>query len=718
MSTDLLKAQANERVDLVDFDFLANECLQDIVNEPNSGFLTNPLGQRAWIIDGFGIDCPAGKQLRVTRGRAILSTRQAGQVKYGYVTTLGDASKIVDLASYSPGTYNVYIRFEYVDGDSSSRVFWNPAGGGGEFATTVSTRIKANWSIRVEAASPGGEWLKIGEVDQATLASPTTGITDKRPLYFEGSVHNSYQSGWSSDGGGGANDRNADRQAYGVKDLQAFTAAMRQCMEDIKGRGLRRWWDRDIGGLNVGFDADPVEDRIALADADFNLKWVDPYCYLNFDETDGDYFRYQRDISEFAWAVGGSFEAKLKTSGLCVANGLIVGNVTGTPTDNEIYAEGDIQSGSGRFKHDADDYFDITNGGPQDWVIGGNTEMRLSANGLAVHNGIYVGNYTGAPTDNDIYAEGSIECGTTIDAGGDATFGTITMTGFSVDADGDMIAKSLSCGAGAIDCGSLDVSGGGITNAGSIGGAVNISATGWLTGASLNLGSGTGQLDCGFINSTGDIRTTQGLRIGSGSTNPAAGMGIFSGGLAVGYDAAPAADEVRIGDATFSLKFNGGNPRIEGESGLHLQFNRAADTIDLLAGGSTWTFDADKITIPDSSYKTSSLLTSYLCRRNSVRTLVRCSSSGTIRTTSDFGVESVTSPGTGQYDIDATGIGKDDYSVSGCSCQATTTNLQRGCWCTDVNIGTFDAGFRVTIWSYSLSNNVNQEFAFWHIGAS
>ena len=190
------------------------------------------------------------------------------------------------MSAYSPGTYGIYLRFEYVDGDTESRIFWNPDGTGSEFAQAIATRQLANWSIRAEASNPGSEWLKIGEVDQATLAPAVTGITDQRPMYFEGEVHNSYQSGWSSDGGGIANDRNSDRQQYGVKDIQTFSAATRQCLEDIKGRGLREWYERDIGGMNIGFDAAPVEDTLAIGDANFKAYFdaTDPFIY--FDATD------------------------------------------------------------------------------------------------------------------------------------------------------------------------------------------------------------------------------------------------------------------------------------------------------------------------------------------------------------------------------------------------------------------------------------------------
>jgi hypothetical protein len=70
---------------------------------------------------------------------------------------------------------------------------------------------------------------------------------------------------------------------------------------------------------------------------------------------------------------------------------------------------------------------------------------------------------------------GAISGATTIDGSGDLTVGTITMTGFSVDADGDVVAKSL------------NASSGGITNAGAIGGATTIDGSGDLTMGTITM---------------------------------------------------------------------------------------------------------------------------------------------------------------------------------------------------------------------------------------
>jgi len=293
MATDLLRTEGNERLDLIDFDFMANTGMQDNITEPIANLMTDPAKNRMWVISGFEMTNPAASQLQVDRGAAILATRDNGTVKYGYLTTQGESTRTVDLASYSPGTYDIFIRFDYIDGDTSSRIFWSPSGAGGEFSSNIATRRLANWSVRVELSSPGSEWFKIGEVVQATMA-----ITDMRPFYFEGNIDDSYESGWSTDGGGVANDRNADRATYGVKDFQTFTAAMRQCITDIRGRGLREWYEKGIGGMNIGFDTNPTENILWVSDVSFGLDGSDSTNkYLNFDGIHGSSVKKKNEAS-------------------------------------------------------------------------------------------------------------------------------------------------------------------------------------------------------------------------------------------------------------------------------------------------------------------------------------------------------------------------------------------------------------------------------------
>lgn len=471
--TDTLRIESNERIDLIDFNDLVHGIQVDAQRELADNFLTDPesLFSRSWIIDGFGMDCPAGKQLRVTLGRAIVPYRLSGEIKYGMLSVDGDATKIINIAAYAIGAYGIYVRFNFVDGTEQSRVFWD-ASAAEEITQTINTRHLATWEMRIESGTPGPEWFQIGGVDQATLAPPNTGITDQRLFYFEGDPNAAYGSGWSSDGGAGgaATDRNADRQQYGVKDLQTFTRAMRQCLEDIKGRGLRRWWERDIGGMNLGFDAAPVEDRIAIGAATFFADYNAGVPQINFDA--GDYLEWNTNVlglyvggvqgigflsdgmwigdtnfgfdfnagnpiivlngagpdlltytrgvgANLAFSIGGIDEAIFDATGLQITNGLVVG-FAGVPGDNEV------QVGDANFKMDwlnvnsvsldfdagANDriwYNRITNS--CGFEIGAVDKMVLAATGLAIDNGLYVGNSLGVPLDNDIIADGGIRCG-------------------------------------------------------------------------------------------------------------------------------------------------------------------------------------------------------------------------------------------------------------------------------------------------------------------
>ena len=95
-----------------------------------------------------------------------------------------------------------------------------------------------------------------------------------------------------------------------------------------------------------------------------------------------------------------------------------------------------------------------------------------------------------------------------VDATGDLTVGTITMTGFSVDADGDVVTKSI------------NNSNGGITNTGAISGATSIDGTGDLTMISITMAgfavdSAGNITDVGNIAGAGNIDGTGDLTMGT-----------------------------------------------------------------------------------------------------------------------------------------------------------------------------------------------------------
>lgn len=338
MTTDRLRVESNQRVDIEDFKFLAGEGTQASFRQLTHQFLSDG-STVGWILSGFAMSNPAGSQLQVTRGSAILSQRLDGAAVGGIITTEGEATRIVDLTSYSAGDYGIYIRFSEIEADPAGRLFWNPTGLGSEYVQNVPTRYQANWEMRVESGSPGSEWMKIGTVAQATMV-----ITDERVFYFEGDLVNTYESGWSSDGGGVANDRNADRKTYGVSDLHTFVASMKQCVEDIKGRGLKRWWDRDIGGMNIGFDADPVAGQLAVGDANFHFELDGTVPIMSLD-TGNDRLEYVRSTDTLSLVIGGGTKhtftsTKHTTAEVEVTDKLTVATGAGEGVDSHLIPTG------------------------------------------------------------------------------------------------------------------------------------------------------------------------------------------------------------------------------------------------------------------------------------------------------------------------------------------------------------------------------------------
>lgn len=532
---DLLRTEANERVDLIDFQYATNEVLQNTLQDMGRSFLANPSGAiTTWILGGFGMTNPTGKQLTVTKGRALLGYRLNGATSYGMLTVGGDATKTVDMTALTSGTYNVYIRFEYIDANSSSRVFWDPAGSGKEFVQTVPTRLQANWSMRVETSSPGTEWTLIGTADNTGIPIPgVLALVDMRKLYFEGQVSGSYASGWSTDGGGSANDRNADRQLYGVTDLQSFTAAARQCLEDIKGRGLRRWWSRDIGGMNIGFDAAPTEDALAVGDADMGIFHTSPSATSTptLRMALNDELVYDRTNNRWQFKVNATENLRITNSGVSVAKGLNVGVVSDAPADNAItFGTGNLQL--------RDD-------------IGGNPAL--------------VFDHTGGTEDRLSFTRGASQWIFTVAGTGIATLDSTAFyhTG-NLRAGGDVISGSNTF---RFQNGSNDyITFNDTTNDLDIymDGVLCWTFDNTMLDAKTRDISNVGMLQASYVraNSTTVL-------------NP--GDGLFTRGVNVGFDAVPADNVLRVGDGNFGMDFTtASKPALFFDSTTALEFDRSS----------------------------------------------------------------------------------------------------------------------------------------------
>ena len=158
---NILRIEENERIDKTDFDFLSESAIlsdQEFV----ANFLVDPLrsisgaAQRAFILEGFLPSQASSTQVTVTTGKAVLAYRDSGVVKYGAFTVGGDVAKTLTVTGAS-STYYVWLRFDYLDGELGSRIFWNPTGDGTEFANTINTRQIPSWSIRIEDYTQGSD---------------------------------------------------------------------------------------------------------------------------------------------------------------------------------------------------------------------------------------------------------------------------------------------------------------------------------------------------------------------------------------------------------------------------------------------------------------------------------------------------------------------------------------------------------------------------------
>ena len=437
MGTDTLRVESNERVDLVDFEHAVDTSIQANHRQWGAEMFTDPAKGRQFILDGFTIDNPTGDQIRVTLGRAILGQREGGQVFQGHLVSEGEVSRIADVNGFADATYGIFVRFEYVDGTNQGRAFWNPQGNGSEFAQTIATRRIANWSMRVEIATPGAEWLQIGQVivSGGSISVAAGGLVDLRTFFFEGQRNadippatpadngTQFQSGWSTDGGGAALDRNADRELNGVKDLQTFTAAMRQCIEDIKGRGLKRWWDRDIGGMNIGFDANPVSGRLAIGDANFYTEIASSNPTIVFETVGPTFLEYDRSGERFVFERGGTEELVIGTAGgsrgVRTAAGLAVGHSAQPPLSSISIGSNDFvitSVGGPQIRFDDSDTDRLLFDGLQTFLfqIASTTITSLSPSGVNVGTGTFGLRISGANNILDFDASDQILYNTTL----------------------------------------------------------------------------------------------------------------------------------------------------------------------------------------------------------------------------------------------------------------------------------------------------------------
>ncbi|RYF02907.1 MAG: hypothetical protein EOO77_31885, partial [Oxalobacteraceae bacterium] len=159
---DCANFSANERVDLVDLNYVAQETPIEFAREPWAYFGMDPTADApAYVVSGFQASNPAGNQVQVALGVALLGRRVGLRISYGVFTATGDATQSLDISSYQRGTYGVYIKFDQQLSAEANRTFWQTAEGGSEYAQSTPTRIASTWQLTITPQQPGDEWLQI-----------------------------------------------------------------------------------------------------------------------------------------------------------------------------------------------------------------------------------------------------------------------------------------------------------------------------------------------------------------------------------------------------------------------------------------------------------------------------------------------------------------------------------------------------------------------------
>lgn len=264
---DTLRVQDQERVDKDDFNYGVSDSQIEFATVLPDNVLAGDVSPNL-VFKGFGMTSIGSGQVRVDRGVGLLGFRFNGAVRHGAIAVEGELQRIWDFSGYADGSYALWIRFAFQDGQFENRRFWN-ATTEAEFAQEIAVRRTANWQLTESPASPGDEWLKLGNV--AVAGGLVTQLDDIRQLYFEGftfkdlgSYPFQYPQTWGS-----ANDRDDDRDTYGLHNFHKFTQATLKKIEELQsstnpnfsGGNAVRWWKTPtysiddalpLGGAAVG----------------------------------------------------------------------------------------------------------------------------------------------------------------------------------------------------------------------------------------------------------------------------------------------------------------------------------------------------------------------------------------------------------------------------------------------------------------------------------
>ena len=377
---DLLNLAAEERVNLADLSFAITDSITGQHAELAQGLFLPAAGQQtAAIISGFA-PMAASSSGPVTVGQAstvnaaFLSRMgsdgvvRPAEMIYGGTSVVG-----IDISTFPTNTYGIFVRATRTGQTVQNRAFWSGVDAS-EYAQLTPTRLTASWEVRIETASPGSEWLRVGQAQVTASSSGGQGatvvVTDQRPLFFEGQASAGYAPTW-----GTAADRSS-RQSATITSLGRMVDALKQCLVDIKGRGLQPWYSPAIGGLNVGgsfgLTDSPANNRVAVGDAAFNLTMANANNSpsVNFSSTQS--ITVSRSAGTLA-VISGAGAISLAKDG-----GITTGGFTLSP-DNTLFRAFSGSTATGEFSSSA------TGGG----------FLTVSSSGNDAGGSVYFRNYAG-----------------------------------------------------------------------------------------------------------------------------------------------------------------------------------------------------------------------------------------------------------------------------------------------------------------------------------
>lgn len=252
-----VKWHENERVDIPDA-----EAIHDLADESQRALLAALVHaaseNAAVVVYGLTLAVVEGNntQITVAPGAAICTEELAdGTTQHGQLMESPPQAWLLDFSGLPHATYNVWVRFQYLTGETQNRAQWHPElAPERERVELLETRFIADWSVTADEDTPivGEGWFKVGEVDWDGSITPAN-LRDTRTLLFEGvsDADAAPPSGWTIPDFS----RSADRATHGVFTLFRWVMAVNKRFEEAFGR---QWTDSLRWNENVRSGASTI----------------------------------------------------------------------------------------------------------------------------------------------------------------------------------------------------------------------------------------------------------------------------------------------------------------------------------------------------------------------------------------------------------------------------------------------------------------------------